>query len=105
MVEAGEPIPTLTVLRAQREEILTLAARYGVSNVRVFGSVARGEARPGSDIDLLVTANTQMSVFDLVGLWLDLQDLLKREVSLVTDEVHPRQQPFLEQVLREAVTL
>jgi predicted nucleotidyltransferase len=49
--------------------------------VRVFGSVARGEATPESDVDLLVQMRDGASMFDLVGLWLDLQDLLGCEVS------------------------
>jgi hypothetical protein len=99
MAETGELIPTLTVLRAQRDEILALATKYGVSNVQVFGSVARDEAEPGSDIDLLVTASRDISVFDLVGLWLDLQDLLQREVSLVTETDLPVLRAIVEAVL------
>jgi hypothetical protein len=76
---------TLNDLRAHREAILELAARYGVSNVRVFGSVARGDSGPDSDIDLLVTANKGTTIFDLVGLWLDLKALLGCEVSLLSD--------------------
>jgi predicted nucleotidyltransferase len=77
--------PTLNDLRAYREEIFELAARYGVSNVRVFGSVARGDAGPQSDVDLLVTAKDGTTIFDLVGLWLDLKDLLGCEVSLLSE--------------------
>jgi uncharacterized protein len=69
----------------KREAILELAAKYGASNVRVFGSVARGEARPDSDVDFIVSFPPDRSIFDLVGLWLDLKDLLGREVDLSTD--------------------
>lgn len=69
----------------KRDAILQLAAKYGASNVRIFGSVARGEARPDSDVDFLVSFPADRSIFDLVGLWLDLKDLLRREVDLSMD--------------------
>lgn len=56
------------MLRAQRDEILRLAAGRGVSNIRVFGSVARGDATPDSDIDLLVDFEVRQSGLDLIGL-------------------------------------
>lgn len=73
------------IIGDKRDAILQLATRYGASNVRIFGSVARGEARPDSDVDFLVSFPPDRSIFDLVGLWLDLQDLLGREVDLSTD--------------------
>ncbi|MBZ0309060.1 MAG: nucleotidyltransferase domain-containing protein, partial [Anaerolineae bacterium] len=73
--------PTLEELRARRQEIIAAAQRNKAFNVRVFGSVARGEAAPGSDIDFLVTFQPGSSIFDQIGLWLDLQDLLGREVD------------------------
>lgn len=73
------------IIGDKREAILQLAAKYGASQVRVFGSVARGEARPDSDIDFLVSFPPDRSIFDLVGLWLDLKELLGREVDLSTD--------------------
>jgi predicted nucleotidyltransferase len=97
--------PTLAELRSRREEILRLANQYGVFNVRVFGSVARGEANAESDIDLLISAREGVSMFDLVGLWLDLQDLLGRDISLVTDDPHPRQERFLRRARKDAVPL
>ena len=96
---------TLEDLRARREEILALAESYRVFNVRVFGSVARGEAGPGSDVDLLVSAERGVSIFDLVGLWLDLQELLGCEVSLVTDDDHPRNARFMQRARKDAVPL
>lgn len=89
MTDTPRTIPTLEALRARRAEILALAERYGAFNVRVFGSVARGEATLDSDVDLLVTVRQGVSVFDMVGLWLDLKDLLGCEVSLITDDDHP----------------
>ena len=94
---------TLDDLRARRDEILALAEKRGVSNVRVFGSVARGEATPESDIDFLVTAQKGASVFDLVGLWLDLKDLLGCEVSLITDGIEDRR--FLRRIQPDLVLL
>ena len=73
------------LLAEKREEILRLAASRGARNVRVFGSVARGEAREDSDIDLLVDIESGPSLLDAVGLWLDLQELLGRKVDLLTE--------------------
>ena len=95
--------PTLAELRARRNEILKLAEQHGAYNVRVFGSVARGEAAPDSDIDFLVDVKPETSIFELVGLWLDLKDLLEREVSLSTDE--GLEGRFKSNVERDAVPL
>lgn len=93
---------TLDALRARRDEIIALAEKHGAYNVRVFGSVARGEATADSDVDLLVTTREGVSIFDLVGLWLDLQELLGHEVSLVPDDVHPRRERFLQRAMKDA---
>ena len=91
------------LLKAQRPAILQLAAQHGASNVRVFGSVARGDDGPESDVDLLVALADDRSLLDLVGLWQDLEDLLQRKVDVVTDGgLHER---IRERVLGEAVTL
>jgi predicted nucleotidyltransferase len=74
------------LLQDQREAILRIAAQHGAHNVRVFGSVARGEARPDSDVDLLVELEPGRSLLDLGGLLMDLQTLLGREVDVVTDK-------------------
>jgi predicted nucleotidyltransferase len=90
------------LLRAKRAEILALAERYGAYNVRVFGSVARGEAGPTSDVDLLVDLRPGVGL-EYIALWQDLQDLLGREVDLVTEQALP---PYLRpRVLREAMPL
>jgi predicted nucleotidyltransferase len=73
------------LLRDKRDEIVKLAARHGASNVRVFGSAARGEERPDSDIDLLVTLNPGTSLLDHIALIQDLEDLLGRKVDVVSD--------------------
>jgi hypothetical protein len=82
---------TTTELRAKRPAILRIAALHGARNLRVIGSVARGEARPGSDLDLLVDMAPDRSLLDLVGLGQDLEDLLGRRVDVLTEaSVHPR---------------
>ncbi len=72
-------------LRAKREEILRLCARYGARNPRVFGSVARGQADAESDIDLLVEMEPGRSLFDLGGLQYELERLLASRVEVVTE--------------------
>jgi predicted nucleotidyltransferase len=85
----------------RRMEILALAEKYGARNVRVFGSVARGEAHPDSDIDFLVELEPGRSLFDLGGLLYDLQSLLGVEVDVVTEKgLRAR---IRDQVLQEAI--
>jgi hypothetical protein len=74
------------LLKTKRQEILTIAARHGARNVRVFGSVARGEAGPESDIDILVEMEPGTSLMDHVALMQDLEDLLERKVDVVSDK-------------------
>ena len=77
---------TLEVLRADRRaEILRLAGEYGARNLRVFGSVARGEAGQGSDLDLLVDWEPGRSLWDHAGLVEDLQELLGVKVHVGTE--------------------
>ena len=91
------------VLQEKRDDILSIAAKHGVSNVRVFGSVARGEDRPDSDVDLLVDVETTTSSWFPAGLILDLEQILGREVEIVTEKgLNPH---LREHVLREAVPL
>lgn len=95
--------PSLHELRLRREAILRLARRHGAREVRVFGSVARGDADVDSDIDFLVDMEAGRSLLDLGGLLMDLRDLLGGSVDVVTapslsERVRTR-------VLREAVPL
>jgi len=91
------------LLKSRREEILSIAAKHGARNVRVFGSVARGEDDDKSDIDLLVEFESGRSLLDHAGLWLELQDLLGCKVDVVSERgIKPR---IRERVLREAVPL
>ena len=99
---AGPP-PTLHALRLRRGEILGAAAAHGATNVRVFGSVARGDADAASDVDFLVDMEPGRSLLDLAGFLMALRGILGREVDVVTerglrDRVRGR-------VLREAVPL
>jgi uncharacterized protein len=91
------------LLRAKRDEILIIAARHGASNVRVFGSVARGEATAQSDVDFLVELERGRSLLDHAALMVDLEGLLGRRVDIATERgLKPR---FREDILREAVRL
>lgn len=74
--------PTLASLRAHREEILAIAARRGISNIRVFGSVARGDAGLDSDIDLLVDAEPDLG-FRYYGFAVEVEELLGRSVEVI----------------------
>jgi predicted nucleotidyltransferase len=94
-----EAVPT-TSLTDRRKDILDLARRHGARNLRLFGSEARGDARPDSDIDLLVDMEDGRSLLDLIGLSQDLEDLLGRHVDVVTaSSLHPR---IRENVLADA---
>jgi hypothetical protein len=70
----------------KRDEILSLAARYGASNVRIFGSAARGQAGSESDIDFLVDLEPDRSLFDLGGLLMEMEDLLDAKVDILTEK-------------------
>ena len=91
------------LLQAKREDILRTAKSYGAYNVRIFGSVARGEADARSDIDLLVDMEKGRSLFDLGGLLVDLQDMLGCEVDIVTEQ--GLRERIRARVLKEAVAL
>jgi predicted nucleotidyltransferase len=76
---------TLNTLRGEkRAEILRVAEVHGARNIRVFGSVVRGDNRDDSDVDLLVEFEEGKTLFDLIGLKLDLQNLLGATVDVVT---------------------
>jgi uncharacterized protein len=77
---------TQQILENRRSEILRIAGHYGARNVRVFGSVARGDDRIDSDIDFLIDLDSDRSLMDLSGLLIDLQDLLQRKVDVVTEK-------------------
>ena len=77
-------------LQSKRHEILRIAAGHGARNVRLFGSVARGEDYESSDVDFLVDMEAGRSLLDLIGLGQDLEALLHRKIEVLTDaSVHP----------------
>jgi uncharacterized protein len=91
------------IIEPKRAEILALAQKRGATNVRIFGSLARGDADEASDVDVLVDLEPGRSLFDLGGLLMDLQELLGRRVDVVTERgLKPR---IRERVLRESVPL
>lgn len=102
----GRSGPTLEELRARRKDILRVAETLGARNIRVFGSVARGEADVASDVDVLVDISAEVDGFAYFGLLEDLrrafEDVLGREVDVVDSAaLHGMR----ERVLREAVPL
>ena len=93
----------LDILRMKQSDIRALAARHGAGNVRVFGSVARGEARPDSDVDLLIDVVGPTTAWFPGGLVNDLEGLLGRRVDIV---IARSLSPLIrEDVLRDAVPL
>ncbi|WP_414589828.1 nucleotidyltransferase family protein [Scytonema sp. PCC 10023] len=86
-----------------REEILQIAAKHGAYNVRVFGSVARGEAREDSDVDFLVELEPKRSLFDYIALMQDLAELLGRKVDVAEPET--LHELIKDKVLQSAVAL
>ncbi len=91
------------LIRKKKDLINKIAAKHGAANVRIFGSVARGEALPGSDIDLLVDISGQTSPWLPAGLVIDLEELLGRQVEIVTEKAL---NPYIrDYVLREAKVL
>ena len=76
---------TNDLLKSKRQEILSIAAFHGASNIRIFGSESRGEASPESDLDLLVDMEKKRSLLDHVALIQDLEDLLGCKVDVVTE--------------------
>ena len=90
-------------LRNRRDEILHMAAQHGARHIRVFGSVARGDADERSDVDFLVDLENGRSLLDLGGLLMDLQALLGRLVDVVTEK--GLKSRIRNRVLDEAVSL
>jgi uncharacterized protein len=91
------------VLEKRRMEILGIAGRYGARNIRLFGSIARGTATETSDVDFLLEMEGGRSLLDLVAIKQELEDLLGRQVHVVTE---PSLSPYIrDDVLKEAVSL
>ena len=93
----------LEKIRSKKKTIQKIANKYGVTKILIFGSVARGDDRSDSDIDLLVTLEKNKTLFDLGGFYMDLSKLLDKEISLVT--IESINGSFKENILRDSVPL
>ncbi len=94
---------TVAGLRSRREELVCAGRQHGISNIRVFGSVARGEADEHSDLDLLVDVAPGHGYFDMAGFALDVEDLMQVFTQVATENgLKPR---IRERVLAEAIPL
>lgn len=92
--------PTGRLVAAHREELREVLRRHGVTNAQIFGSVARGDDRPGSDLDLLVELPRGTSLFDLAGIQVELEEVLGVAVDLGTiGSLKPRIRPRVERDL------
>ncbi len=90
-------------IKNKRQEIRRIAKSHGATRVRLFGSAARGEIRPDSDVDVLITLEPGRTLLDIVAIKQDLEDLLGREVHVVTELALS---PYMrDHVLKEAVNL
>jgi predicted nucleotidyltransferase len=94
---------TMADMKTRRDEILRVVAAHGGHDLRVFGSVARGDVTEGSDIDLLVRLNSDCSLIDHIALKHDLEDLLGQKVDLVTEDALHRL--VRDRILKEAVAI
>jgi uncharacterized protein len=93
----------LEQLRQKRTDILAIADKYGATNLRIFGSVARGDDRPDSDIDILIDQERRWSLFDQIGMMQDLEDLLECKVDLATaDALRAR---IKDRIFKDAIVL
>ncbi len=91
------------LLSQKREDIMRAAQKYGARNVRVFGSVARGDDGPDSDVDFLVDMEPGRSLLDMGGLLMDLREMLGRNVDVVTERGLKTR--IRDRVLEEAIPL
>ena len=99
----GGDMGAIESIRAKRDDIERVAAAHGARNIRIFGSVARGEAGPQSDVDFLIDTCPPTSPWFPAGLILDLEDLLGRKVDVVSEKaLHPY---LRDRILREAIRL
>ena len=90
-------------ISSNRRNILEIAKNHGAQNIRLFGSLARGNGKKESDVDLLVTMEAGSSLLDIIAFKQDIEDLLNRKVDVVTEA---SLSPYIrEEVLKEAVNL
>ncbi len=95
--------PNYDMLQQKKADILSLTQRHGAYNIRIFGSVARGQAREDSDIDFLVTVSPRHSPWFPTGLILDLEQLLAYKIDVVTEQA--LHWYIRDQILKEAIPL
>ncbi|HEY5303701.1 MAG TPA: helix-turn-helix domain-containing protein [Acidimicrobiales bacterium] len=100
LLRATRRLPS-EIVDEKRDEIIAIAKKNGLSNVRIFGSVARLDDTYASDIDLLVTPGPKTSLLDLSGFLVEVKDLTGREVDVVSDRTVPESS----EMLRDALTL
>lgn len=93
----------ISLLEDRKQEIIQIAESHGAHEIRIFGSAAHGEFKPESDIDVIVRLEPNRSLLDLIAIKQDLEDLLGREIHIVTEKSIS---PYIrESVLKEAVSL
>ena len=91
------------IIKKHRNEILKISTRYGAKEIKIFGSVLRGEAKRNSDVDLLVELESGRSLLDIIAIKQDLEDLLGCKVDIVTEAALS---PYIkDEVLDQAVRL
>ncbi len=96
-------MPLSTLITNNREAIKEIARRYNASNIRVFGSMARGDAGPDSDVDILADLDANTSLLDRIALTQEIEDLLGRKIDLVTpDKLH---RVIKDKIIKEAVSI
>ncbi|MEI7669953.1 MAG: nucleotidyltransferase family protein [Pseudomonadota bacterium] len=92
----------VTLRNKYRSQFIEISDKYGIENVRVFGSVARGEESEASDIDFLVKLLPETSLLDLAGMWGDLKELLGTKVDIVSEATIP---VYTSHIFEESVIL
>jgi len=96
-------MPLSTLITNNRNAIKEIAQRYNATNIRVFGSMARGDANSNSDVDILADLDTNTSLLDRIALIQEIEDLLARKIDLVTpDRLH---KTIRDRIIKEAVRI
>jgi len=90
-------------IKKKRQAIQQIAVKHGARNIRIFGSIARGEADEKSDVDFLVDMEAGRSLLDMGGLLMDLRELMGRDVDVVTER--GLKQRIRERILKQAIPL
>jgi uncharacterized protein len=96
-------MPLLEKLHQNRTTILAIADKYGATNLRIFGSVARGDNRPDSDIDILVDLQRTWTLFDHIGMMQDLEDLLHHKIDVTVAQ--GLREHLRDRIVNEAIAL